>query len=169
MTANDDFKRRHAHRKWAAAAGAVAIHVALLLLTPVFSVDFGSASGPRMVLIVDEWTEPPCPSGCSSSHVRFGAELDTPRLANGSHLNYRIPKLYPPALWREREPSSGTFQIVIDRRGRVRHAIPLETFSTGGEDALRALVPHMRFVPLERQGEPIVVVARVEVSIEAPL
>jgi hypothetical protein len=74
-----------------------------------------------------------------------------------------------PRLWREREPSSGTFQIVIDRRGRVRHALPLETFSTGGEDALRALVPDMRFVPVERQGESIVVVARVEVSIEAPL
>lgn len=170
LTANDRFKRRHRRIRWPAIGIAVLVHAGILLLMPSFNVDFGKigAAGPRMAVTVGDWRPPLCVPECEPAFAAFDTTWVQPELKNIDDLNLKIPRLYPPLLWRYREPSYGLFEITVNRSGRVRRVVLLESSDNGGEDALMRLVGMMRYEPDQYSGSQVAVMATVELEIDRP-
>ncbi len=168
--ANERFKRKHRRTRWLAFGIAVLLHLALFLLMPSFGVDFAKigASGPRMVVTVGDWAAPACVPSCDSSVVAFDTSWSQPVLRNRDDLSLEIPRLYPPLLWRYREPSHGVFEITVNASGRVRRAVFLYGSDNGGEEALLQLVRMMRYEGMPTVGSRDPTVATVEVEIDRP-
>jgi hypothetical protein len=134
-------QRLDRHGRILGAVLAVIAHVALFSLVPGFAVPGTS----RMTLMVAEWSAP-----LPSDYEQFGysAYSDStppPVLANGPFVLHRVPKEYPPELWRYREPSSARLQVTINRAGRVTDASLIDGDGGAGELSLLRLTRRMKF------------------------
>ena len=147
MTANERFKRQERGTRWVAWVLAVVAHVVLLFFTPVFEVDFGSldASGPRLIVTFQDWETPGCGTGCAPGYAPYDTIDAPPRLTNGGDLNRLLSRHYPRAMWRHREPSSATYLVLINPRGRVRESRLLEPSGDAAEEMLGYLTTRARF------------------------
>ena len=170
MTANERFKRRARRLTLLAAAAALALHAAILFLSPTFKLDVVALTGhgPRMIVTLREWSSPTRAVNVDTRAVAYDTTMMQPLLVNMAELRTRLPRLYPWILWKYQEPSRAVVQVAIGRSGRVRDAVILESSANGADAALLELVRIMRFEPLRMHERPIDVVGQVEVGVVPP-
>lgn len=162
-TGHARLKRIDAKARWLAFGITVIAHIALFVFTPSFAVPSGS----RMVFAVEAWSPPVVPHRASVGCVPLDTTVHRLVVLNQGEINYRIPRVYPWAMWHYKEESGAHLQLTISRTGRVRNAVLLASTDNGGDAALITLAKRMRFEPFSLPDSDGIVAA-VEVTIRKP-